>query len=395
MYSVQHCCFSLHGTPSDPLVDHRNHNKTSHSDVLMADSTASNESATWTNTSHNNTCLLPYTVYPSFMLIAYSTICIAGAILNCLAFTVYFCHIPSSNSVIVYLKNLVVADLLLVLSLPIRIIELNVTFSVAFRKFYCSFIASIFYLNMYSSILFLGYIAGNRYLKIVKPLNTYSIQRLRSAKILSVGTWCTLFALGMSYVFLKGEKEVKTNLKTACLEFRGGFGVYWHITLHTSGTILFLFVLIALCFFYFQTLKRLEKSPSSSSSKKQVKAKNNILVLLVVFLICFVPYHIVRIPYILSQINVISNCYWRMMLLNFKEPTIVLATLNSCLDPVIYFLSCKAFRSKLGLDKNESDSDPPEDRSSRANVSQTVLDSSDHSHINNANDCSINLEKLN
>ncbi|XP_078266602.1 P2Y purinoceptor 14-like [Rhinoraja longicauda] len=361
----------------------------------MADSPASNESATWTNSSRNITCILSHTLFPSFMLTAYSIICIAGAILNCLAFYVYFCHIPSSNSVIVYLKNLVVADLLLVLSLPIRIIELNVTFPVALKKFYCSFIASIFYLNMYSSILFLGYIAGNRYLKIVKPLNTYAFQRLRSAKILSVGTWCTLFALGMSYVFLKGEKTPRTNLKTACLEFRGGFGVYFHLALHTGGTVLFLLVLVALCFFYLQTLRRLEKSPSSSSNKKQVKAKNNILVLLVVFLICFVPYHIVRIPYMLSQINVISSCYWKMMLLNFKEPTIILATLNSCLDPVIYFLSCQAFRSKLGLEKDTSDSNLPEDRSARANVSQTVLDSPAHSHVNNANDCGINLEKLN
>ncbi|XP_051874668.1 P2Y purinoceptor 14-like [Pristis pectinata] len=361
----------------------------------MADPTASTENATWTNFSINITCQLPYTTYPRFMLYAYSIICVAGAILNCLAFCVYFCYIPSNNSIIVYLKNLVIADLLLVLSLPIRIIELNVMLPIELRKIYCSCITSIFYLNMYSSILFLGYIAANRYLKIVKPLNTYAFQKLKSAKILSIGTWFSLFALGLSYAFLKGEKTPQTNVKTSCLELRSGFGIYWHLTIHSGGTVLFFLVLTALCFFYFQTMRRLDKSPTPSSRKKQVKAKNNILILLIVFLICFVPYHFVRIPYMLSQINVISSCYWKKMLLNFKEPTIVLATLNSCLDPVIYFLSCRAFRSKLGLDKKESDNGPQKDQSSRANISQTVLDSPGNSHINNVNDCNINLENLN
>ncbi|XP_072111059.1 P2Y purinoceptor 14-like [Mobula birostris] len=365
-------------------------------DVLMADPTASIEVTTRTNFSHgNSTCHLPYTTFPMFSLCAYSIICIVGTILNCLAFYVYFCHIPSSNSVIVYLKNLVIADFLLLLSLPIRIVELNVMFPYRLRKFYCTFITSLFYLNMYSSILFLGLIAANRYLKIVKPLNAYTFQKLKTAKILSVGIWCSLFALGLSYTFLKGESRPQTNTKTSCLELRSGFGVHWHLTLHTGGTVLFLFVLIALCTFYFQTMRRLDKSPTPSSSKKQAKAKNNILILLVVFLICFVPYHIIRIPYMLTQVNIISDCYWKKMFLNIKEPTIILATLNSCLDPVIYFLSCKAFRSKLGLDKNaEDDSDPHRDKSSRANISQTVLDSAGNSQGNSMNDCNINLENL-
>ncbi|XP_069753557.1 P2Y purinoceptor 14 [Narcine bancroftii] len=356
----------------------------------MATSTTSTEIATWTNFSSNTSCPLPYTTFPKFTLSAYLLICFAGAILNSLAFYVYFCQIPSTNSIIVYLKNLVIADSLLVVSLPIRTIEMQVTFSITMRKLYCNFITLIFYLNMYSSILFLGYIAAHRYLKIVKPLSTYTFQKLKAAKILSIGTWCTLLALGFSYAFLKGEKTPQTNIKTSCLEFRSGFGVYWHLTLHTGGTVLFFVVLIGLLFFYFQTLRRLGKAPPSSSSSKQVKAKNNILVLLVVFLICFVPYHILRIPYMMSQINVISDCYWKKMLLNLKEPTIVLATLNSCLDPVIYFLSCKAFRSKIGLDKKANDSDPQNDHSSHV----TPLGTTGNSQ-SNVNDCNVmKLESL-
>ncbi|XP_067850703.1 P2Y purinoceptor 14-like [Heptranchias perlo] len=340
----------------------------------MADSAANTETVTRTNYSGNTTCQILSNGFTTFTIIAYASICMVGIILNSLAFWVYFCHIPSRNGIIVYLKNLVIADFLLVLSLLMRIIGDSKVDSPVLRKIYCNFVTCVFYLNLYSSIFFLGYIAATRYLKIVKPLKTYAFQNLKSAKILSVGTWCVLVGLGLSYIFLKGKKPTHKSTGGTCLEFRTGLGIYWHIVLHTGGTIVFFCVLIGLCFFYFQTAKRLDKSPSPRSLKKQAKAKNNILILLAVFLVCFVPYHIIRLPYILTQINVISDCFWKKTLYHLKESSIVLSALNACFDPVIYFLFCKAFRLKLGLDKKTKDHDSHNDLSLRAKVSQSILD---------------------
>ncbi|XP_078057945.1 P2Y purinoceptor 14-like [Mustelus asterias] len=340
----------------------------------MADLTERIEIVTSINSSGNATCQISSDGLAIFTITAYSLICVVGIILNSLAFWVYFCHVPNSNSITIYLKNLVVADLMLVLSLPIRIIGENKMGSTIMRKIYCNFTACIFYLNMYSSILFLGYIAATRYLKIVKPLKSYAYQTLKSARIVSVGTWCVLLSLGTSYIVLTGKKPPQNRTRETCLEFRSGSGVHWHVTLHAGGTFLFLCVLIGLCFFYFQTAKRLDKSPSASSLRKQAKAKNNILILLAVFVVCFVPYHIARLPYILSQIDVITGCFWKKTLYHFKESAIVLSSLNACVDPVIYFLFCKAFRSKLGLDKNSKDKGAHNDHSLCANASQTILD---------------------
>ncbi|XP_041032198.1 P2Y purinoceptor 14 [Carcharodon carcharias] len=340
----------------------------------MADPAASIEISSSTNSSDNIVCQFSSDGFITFTIIAYSLICVVGIILNSLAFWVYFCHVPNSNSIIIYLKNLVVADFLLVLSLPIKIIGGNKVSSITLRKTYCNFVTCIFYLNMYSSILFLGYVAATRYLKIVKPFKIHSFQTLKSARIVSIGTWCVLLSLGVSYMFLSGKKPAQNSTKETCLGFRSGMGIHWHIFLHAGGTFLFLCVLIGLCFFYFQTAKRLDKSPSPSSLKKQAKAKNNILILLTVFLVCFVPYHIARLPYILSQINVITGCFWKKTLYHFKESAVVLSTLNACLDPVIYFLFCKAFRSKLGLERNSKDNDSHNDQSLQTNPSRTVLD---------------------
>lgn len=86
-----------------------------------------------------------------------------GLFLNGFTLRVYFCqnHQQPSSSVTIYLKNLAAADFLISLCLPIRITN-YASSSVFLRQVYCNFGASAFYLNMYASILFMGYIAANR-----------------------------------------------------------------------------------------------------------------------------------------------------------------------------------------------------------------------------------------
>ena len=73
---------------------------------------------------------------------------------------VYFCSAQQqvSSIMMVYLKNLAVSDFLLCLNLPLRIINYISTST----TFYCTFGVATFFLNMYASILFMGYIAANR-----------------------------------------------------------------------------------------------------------------------------------------------------------------------------------------------------------------------------------------
>lgn len=87
-----------------------------------------------------------------------------GLLLNGFTLKVYFCRAQqmTASSVTIYLKNLAAADFLLSLCLPLRIINFSIK-DLTIRKTYCSFGASAFYLNMYASILFMGYIATNRY----------------------------------------------------------------------------------------------------------------------------------------------------------------------------------------------------------------------------------------
>lgn len=86
-----------------------------------------------------------------------------GLILN--SFTLWFhCHGPHkqvSKSWMIFLKHLTIADLLLCFSLPVRIMH-HASSSFTISLLSCSVGTSVLYLNMFASILFMGFIAANR-----------------------------------------------------------------------------------------------------------------------------------------------------------------------------------------------------------------------------------------
>ena len=117
--------------------------------------------------------------------------------------------------------------------------------------------------------------------------------------------------------------------------------------MHTLSFATFLFVLVALVFFYYSTSRRVslvqQRQPESSTSKKLAKSQRNMLVLVCVFCFCFIPYHLVRLTHAYLR----RNCSWRKVAYNLMELTILVSVLNVCLDPLIYFVFSKALRTKL------------------------------------------------
>ncbi|XP_070685402.1 P2Y purinoceptor 14-like [Pempheris klunzingeri] len=290
-----------------------------------------------------------------FFTLVYSLVFLVGLLLNGFTLKVYFCRAPqqqqASSSVTVYLKNLAAADFLISLCLPIRIVN-YASSSAPVRRLYCNFGASAFYLNMYSSILFMGYIAANRYLKIVHPMGTHILQTVRAARIISTVTWAFLLATTTTYVGLslltqEASTSVPTTLSCDALHSRQLRLLYRII--HACSATVFFFVLVSLVFFYHGTSRRLaqaqQRQPASSGSKKLAKSRRNMLVLVSVFCVCFVPYHLVRLPYVFLG----GRCSASQVFFYLKELTVMMSILNVCLDPLIYFIFCKAFRAQLGL----------------------------------------------
>ncbi|XP_029570228.1 P2Y purinoceptor 14 isoform X2 [Salmo trutta] len=316
------------------------------------------------NGSGSASCSLMEVSAHPFLTVTYSLIFLVGLVLNGFTVRVYFCRAQRRQSnMTVYLQNLAAADFFLSLCLPLRIANYATHNSTLMRHVYCNFGATAFYLNMYASILFMDYIAANRYLKIVRPLETHALQTVRAAHYISMATWVTLLAPSSAYLTVSllttwGADLIPGNI--GCDALHSTQLLLLNKIIHSFSAAIFLFVLFSLLFFYWGTILRLrqaqlnqQKHPSCGSGRNLSRSKRNMLVLVAVFCVCFVPYHLVRLPYTFLR-PFLRRCYWHQAFYYMKELTVLLSVLNACLDPLIYFIFCKSFRAQLGMQRRFS-----------------------------------------
>lgn len=116
-------------------------------------------------------------------------------------------------------------------------------------------------------------------------------------------------------------------------------------TVHICKKINFLCVLFFMVYVYFCTSRKVssvqQNQTTSSDNKKLVQSRRNMMLLVSVFCICFIPYHLVSLPYIFL------GCSQSQLLYFLMELTKVFSALNVCLDPFIYIIFCKDFRKQL------------------------------------------------
>lgn len=179
------------------------------------------------------------------------------------------------------------------------------------------------------------------------------LQTVRGARIIAAVTWVVLLVVTTSYILvsLLTKKAGIPNSSLSCDELHSDQLRALYKVIHVFSATVFLTVLVCLVFFYYRTSRKLslaqQKHPASVGSKKLARSRRNMLVLVSVFCICFVPYHLVRLPY--AFISKTGNCSLHHVFFYMKELVVFVSVLNVCLDPLIYFIFCKAFRARLSL----------------------------------------------
>ncbi|NXU51177.1 P2Y14 protein, partial [Turnix velox] len=278
----------------------------------------------------------------------YCFIFIVGLLLNGVAAWI-FLYVSSQKSFIVYLKNIVVADLLMSLTFPFKILADSEIAPPELNMFVCRYSAVIFYTNMYIGITFFGLIGFDRYYKIVKPLFTSFVHTVHYSKVISIIIWLLLIFLSFPNMILTNE-IAKENYSRKCIGLKSELGKQWHKASSYICTGIFWIVFFLLIMFYSSITKKIYSSYKKfrrNSDATRRKTSRNIFSIMCVFVICFVPYHLCRIPYTLSQTSSQFDCESKKKLFYTKEFTLLLSAANVCLDPIIYFFLCLPFKEKL------------------------------------------------
>uniref|UniRef100_A0A146ZYF5 Purinergic receptor P2Y13 n=1 Tax=Fundulus heteroclitus TaxID=8078 RepID=A0A146ZYF5_FUNHE len=279
----------------------------------------------------------------------YSVLCIVALVLNFLAAFTFF-NIPSTTTFVVFLKNVVVADLLMTLTLPIKILsDAGVGFW-QLRAFHCRYAAVLFYITMYISILLMGLISLDRYLKIVKPFGRCALQKVRVGQLLCAAIWVIMLALALPNVILSNKPPVPSGGKLKCTSMKSKAGISWHEGFNYFCQVIFWGTLALMVFCYTFISKKVYESYKASKSRSHAanrRTKAKVFVVVGVFFICFAPFHFVRVPYTLTQTRSTLPCRAQNAFYFAKETTLWLSASNVCLDPLIYIFLCRVFRKKL------------------------------------------------
>ncbi|XP_059019742.1 G-protein coupled receptor 171 [Mustela lutreola] len=254
-----------------------------------------------------------------------------------------FVQNKNHRCVSIYLINLLTADFLLTLALPVKIV---VDLGVApwkLKIFHCQVTACLIYINMYLSIIFLAFVSIDHCLQLTYSSKIYRIQEPGFAKMISTVVWLMVLLITVPNMMIP-IRDIEEKPNVGCMEFKKEFGRNWHLLTNFVCVAIFLnfsaIILISNCLI----IRQLYRNKDNENYQYVKKALINILLVTTGYIICFVPYHIVRIPYTLSQTTVISDCPTRISLFKAKEATLLLAVSNLCFDPILYYHLSKAFR---------------------------------------------------
>ncbi|KAM8800021.1 putative G-protein coupled receptor 34 [Eudromia elegans] len=287
----------------------------------------------------NSCCQIRDGFLSATLPVAYSLILVTGLLSNSLALWVFSCGVRRRTSITVYMRNLALSDLLLSLCLPFRIAFQDRSEPRAF----CNVVGAFFYLNMYVSITFLSLISLDRYLKIIWPLRKFRIHTVSCSSVASGLVWLVHSAFMLPFFF---ETQGKGPCDHKCFHFRSKSPL---AAAFNMGAVAAFFILLLLfLYFYskiFAKLRRVSLVNTQQLNKRtRMKAITRTFVVLLIFIVCFTPYHVVRVPYILAQVGVISGLPWQQGLHLANELVLCVSALNSCLDPVIFFFLSSSFR---------------------------------------------------
>ncbi|XP_030633857.1 probable G-protein coupled receptor 171 [Chanos chanos] len=263
----------------------------------------------------------------------------------------------------VYLINLLTSDFLLMLALPVKIaIDLGVK-SEKLTIFHCRVSGVLIYINMYASITFLAFVSVHRYLQITRSSKLFRLQEVGFAAMMSAVVWLLVLFNNVPNMAIPIKEHVQYTPALTCADLKEELGKHWHTLSVSMGMAIFLNATMAVLLSNGLVLKRLwgmrGGSPEEQASARE--ATNNIATVTAAYVICFVPYHAVRMPYTFTQTQKVTDCSLKRHLFLAKESTLLLAILHLCFDPVLYFYFCHSFRRQItqvfSIKKNAVNSD--------------------------------------
>ncbi|XP_057706648.1 cysteinyl leukotriene receptor 1-like [Corythoichthys intestinalis] len=248
-----------------------------------------------------------------------------------------------------YMLNLIVSDLLLVSTLPMRVVYYVNIGQWNLGDFLCRISSWSLYVNLYCSIYFMTAMSVTRFVAIVFPVQNRLMVTMKCTRLVCVTIW--IFICLVSSPFLTfGQKFDPLTNKTKCFEPPMGQNVSKVFLLNNLSLVLgFLlpFLIILLCYagiIYTLLYRTMGVGRQQETGPKAIRL---IVIVLLTFLFCFTPYHVQRSVHLHFLSRPHTSCSQTVSMQKSVVVTLCLAAANTCFDPLLYFFSGEAFLKRL------------------------------------------------
>uniref|UniRef100_UPI00398E8427 P2Y purinoceptor 1-like n=1 Tax=Pristiophorus japonicus TaxID=55135 RepID=UPI00398E8427 len=299
-------------------------------------------------------CEVNKTFQYKFIPPIYIIVFVVGFCTNCSVLVSLCLQRRKWTSVNVFVFNLGLADLLYVITLPFLVSYYASHGRWIFGEDFCRITRLVFHLNLYGSIGFLTCISVQRYLGIVYPMKVIGRWRRRHSALISILVWgLVLIQTSVDLYFTKTNAARAKCHDTTGNEELTDYLLYIQVISVTGFVIPFLVILGCYC----QIAVVLTRNNNLDITLKE-RSRSLAIIVMVVFSVCFTPYHVLR------YLNLHSRYFQTkgLCLRNTRTVYLVyqisrgLVSLNSCIDPLVYFVArgdmitnMKIFKEKISL----------------------------------------------
>ncbi|XP_020832065.1 LOW QUALITY PROTEIN: P2Y purinoceptor 4 [Phascolarctos cinereus] len=277
------------------------------------------------------------------LLVSYAVVFVLGLGLDVPTLFLFLFRLYPWDATATYMFHLALSDTLYVLSLPTLIYYYAARNDWPFGTGLCKFIRFLFYWNLYSSIPFLTCISVHRYLGICPPLRAPRWGHPHVASLICLAIKLAVAACLVPNLFVTTSTRGTTALCHDDTMKPEDFDCYVYFSSIVRVLLLGLPFLVTLVCCGLMARRLCWPLPGAAQSSACLCS---LAVVLTVFAICFVPFHITRTIYYLACLLEV-NCQTLGIINITYKVTRPLASANSCPDPVLYLLTGDKYQRQL------------------------------------------------
>ncbi|KAM9842671.1 B2 bradykinin receptor-like [Aulostomus maculatus] len=285
-----------------------------------------------------------HTYQPVYILI----ITVLGIFFNVFVLLVFCLHKKACTVAEIYLSNLAAADLLLVSCLPFWAVSVYNSFDWPFGLFLCKVLNLGIKMNSYCSVYFLVLVSIDRYVALVHTMSHGRMRRPKYAKLGCLLIWAFGLLVNIPTLVFRAVSYFPEYDVHACyLEYGDDTTEFF-----CDGILVIFGFIIPFSIISFCTVKIIQALKKQSverinAEKTEQRATTLVLAVLLAFLICWVPFHLVTTLDLLVRIEFMGGCQLSTALEICNQIFTYVAFFNSVLNPILYVIVGKNFRKKV------------------------------------------------